>query len=72
MQVRFHISLTAEKYREYYAGNVNAIQVISDDGRKVRFPANVLQPYLTHSGVQGEFVIQFDDNHRFVSINKLA
>ena len=72
MEVRFHLKLSAEKYRQYYAGNVQAVQVVSHDGRRIRFPANVLQPYLTHDGIEGEFIICFDDSYRLVSIEKIS
>ena len=72
MQVHFHLTLSVEKYREYYAGNVKNVQVVAHDGRTIRFPANILQPFLTHDGVEGEFVINFDEQHRFVSIDKIA
>ena len=70
VRVHFYIKLSAEKYREYYAGNVKNVQVIANDGRTIRFPANILQPYLNHDDIEGEFVIEFDDQHRFVSIKR--
>lgn len=72
MEVRFNLKLSAEQYRSYYQGNINAVQVTSIDGRHIRFPAAVLRPYLTHSGISGQFCIEFDENHRFKAIKKLA
>lgn len=72
MEVRFNLTLSADQYRSYYEGNVNAVQVLSVDGRRIRFPASVLRPYLTHSGISGQFRIEFDENHRFKAITKLA
>jgi hypothetical protein len=71
VEVRFRLNLTAEQYLKYYEGNVDAVQVVSDDGRQIRFPAAVLRPYLTHAGISGYFVIHFDEQHRFRTIEKL-
>jgi len=71
-RVRFHLSLSAENYRQYYRGQVNAVQVQSLDGQNLRFPAAILRPYLSHAGVSGLFELEFDDNQKFVSLQRLA
>jgi len=70
VEIHFNLNLSAEKYRSYYEGDVSAMQMTSEDGRQIRFPADVLRPYLTHSYVAGRSIIQFDNNHRFKVIQK--
>ena len=70
-EVRFKLQLTAEQYQNYYAGRVKFVQVQSYDGRTVRFPANQLQTFLTHDGIEGEFILQFDEMNKFVALKKL-
>jgi len=48
------------------------VQVKSLDGQNLRFPAAVLRPYLGHAGVSGLFELEFDENRRFVSLQRLT
>ena len=70
-EVRFFLQLTADEYESYYKGIVKNIQVTSTDGRTIRFPASNLRPYLTHSGVSGEFIMRFDKDNKFIELIKL-
>lgn len=71
-RMRFSLNLSAETYRRYYQGQVNMVQVRSLDGQKLRFPAVILRPYLGYAGVSGLFELEFDENQRFVSLQRLA
>ncbi|NOZ37393.1 MAG: DUF2835 domain-containing protein [Gammaproteobacteria bacterium] len=71
-RVRFSLNLPAETYRRYYQGQANMVQVRSLDGQRLRFPAAILRPYLSHAGVSGLFELEFDENQRFVSLQRLA
>lgn len=42
------------------------------DGRTVKFPAQVLQPFVSHAGIHGVFEISFTDSGRFRSIIRLG
>jgi hypothetical protein len=68
--VSLHIS--SNDFLSYYEGAANTVLATASDGRKVRFPARVLRPYLTHDGIDGHFLIQFDDKHKFIGIKKLS
>lgn len=59
------------RYLSYYQGTADTVLALASDGRRVRFPARVLRPFLTHDGIHGNFLIRFDDQHKFVSIEKL-
>jgi len=41
-------------------------------GRRVRFPANILRPFVTLEGIQGRFIIRFDSDSRFQGIDRLT
>ncbi len=71
-RIRFRLNLPAETYRRYYQGEANMVQVKSLDGQRLRFPAAILRPYLSHAGVSGLFELKFDENRRFVSLQRLA
>lgn len=66
------LRIAADEYLKLYRGVARTIIAKSTDGRTVRFPAGVLQPFVTHKGVEGLFRIQFDADNRFQSINKLG
>lgn len=70
-EIRFRLVLTSGEYLAYYRGEARQIVVQALDGRRIRFPAGVLRPYLTHEGIVGEFALQYDEHRRFVGIRKV-
>ncbi len=69
--MRILLNISAEQYRRYYQGGVSSVVARSHDGRTIQFPANILKPFVTHSGINGEFEIFFDSDNRFQKIEKL-
>lgn len=67
----FSLSIAADDYLRLYQGSATSVLATSWDGKRVRFPAKVLQPFVTHDGVKGDFSIHFDQNYRFISIERL-
>lgn len=65
------ISISADEWLKIYRGTARVVNTRSRDGRTIQFPANILQQYVTHTGVYGSFVIYFDDSGKFQSIAKL-
>ena len=41
------------------------------DGRRIQFPARILQPFVQHQGVSGYFRITFNQQGKFQSIARL-
>lgn len=70
--IHFSIKLSYEKYFEFYQGYADQVLVRATDGRKIRFPAEILKPYLTREGINGDFIIHFDRNNKYQSLQKLA
>lgn len=68
--VELHIS--AEEYLRMYAGSARDVITYAVDGRRVRFPANILRPFVTRSGVRGRFRISFTPDNRFEGIERLG
>ena len=71
-QLHVVLNIPANVIHSYYSGTVREVVATTLDGRVVRFPANILRPFVTHDGVQGEFAIEFDANHKFVAIHRLT
>ena len=69
--VRVVLHIPAHEYQEFYSGTARHVAATASDGRTIRFPANILRPFINHDGIHGEFVIEFDDNNKFVAINRI-
>lgn len=66
-----NLLIPADEYQRLYQGVVRDVLAQSVDGRRVRFPAAILRPYVTHSGISGRFRIVFDEQNRFHAIEKI-
>lgn len=62
------LNITSDAYLRHYRGSARDVVATTDDGLRVRFPANVLRTVVTRDGVRGRFVIEFDDQGKFMSI----
>ncbi|MEK7321836.1 MAG: DUF2835 domain-containing protein [Pseudomonadota bacterium] len=71
-RVRFSLRISPDLYLSYYQGVARAVVVKSFDGRTIQFPANVLQQFVTHDGVNGVFEMDFDANNKFVAIRRVG
>ncbi len=65
------LAISADEYVSYYRGHIKYVVATALDGRQVRFPANILQKIVGHEGVYGRFAIQFDDNGKFQSVQRV-
>jgi len=64
--------ISADEYLKHYKGSVTQVSAFSRDGRRVRFPTAILQPFVTREGIRGTFAIHFDAAHKFVKIDKVS
>lgn len=67
-----NLVISAEEFQRLYQGAVRDVLATASDGRRVRFPAMILRPFVTREGIRGRFEIVFDDNNRFQTVNRLA
>ena len=70
--IEVSLSIPAHEYLALYAGTAKNVHARSIDGRTVLFPARILQPFVTHSGISGHFKITFDTNGRFQQIERVS
>jgi hypothetical protein len=66
-----NLHIPPDEYQRLYAGAARDVHAHSIDGRSIRFPANILRPFVTHSGVSGTFAIYFSNENRFVKIERI-
>ncbi len=67
-QFYFRLQISQQQYLQYYQGTANAVQVVSECGKRLHFPAARLRPFLTHNGIHGRFRLTIDDNNRFIDL----
>lgn len=65
------LSIPADEYVALYQGVVKDVVAKARDGRVIRFPANILQRFVTRNGVYGSFAIYFDSGNKFCGIDRL-
>jgi hypothetical protein len=65
------LNIPPEQFQRLYEGVAKTVNARSIDGKSVRFPANILRPFVTHAGVVGTFAIHFSDENRFQNIEKI-
>jgi len=70
--VVFRLNISQADCLQYYRGVARSVVVTSEDGRTVSFPANVLRRFLGQEGIQGTFVMRYDENNRFAGMERLA
>ncbi len=68
----FLLNISTEKYQSYYQGVASAVNVQAEDGRRIQFPASELRPYVTHSGIQGRFEIEFSEDYKLIGLKKVS
>lgn len=66
------IALPAHEYLRVYQGTANRVILRSRDGRTISLPARYLQPFLTHKGVYGSFVIEFNQQGQLLALRKVV
>ena len=70
--LRIDLKIRAEDYLAWYEGTARQVHAMSHEGLTVQFPAKVLQRYVSQEGIQGTFLLTFDEQNKFVRIEKLG
>jgi hypothetical protein len=70
-EIQVKLAISAERFQVYYSGRVRHVIAKAADGRRVQFPAKLLQQFLSHNGVHGTFVISYGEDGRQQSIRRL-
>ena len=69
--LKFTLDISPQEYERYYRGTANTVLATADDGRTLEFPASHLTRFVSHDGVQGRFEILFDDNNKFIRLQRV-
>jgi hypothetical protein len=71
LSVIVSLAIEADEYIKIYQGSARSVFAKTSEGRSIRFPANILQSFVTRDGVNGTFLIEFDDSNKFQKISRL-
>lgn len=71
-EFQFSLDISRQKYLNYYAGNATTVQVHTNQGLLIQFPASALKPWVTHQGIHGFFSISFDANNKLIELTQLT
>ncbi|MES2662327.1 MAG: DUF2835 domain-containing protein [Pseudomonadota bacterium] len=69
-QILIELSISAQDYQRWYSGHTSLVLARALDGRRVQFPAHSLQRHVQHHGIYGRFELIFDEQHRFIALNR--
>jgi len=70
MYFKINLQINKSELEKYYTG-VNTVIAKSADGHKVQFPVNILQKFITHEGIHGVFILEYDDKFKFKHIQEV-
>lgn len=70
--IRFKLDLSYEQYASVYRGTAKTITTLSDDGRRILFPAIHVRRFVTPSGIHGHFEMELTDRNQFIAIRLLS
>ena len=71
-QFYFSLHLDQQQIIRYYQGSASTVQVMSECGRKLQFPAMNLRPFMSQSGISGRFLLTVDASNRFINLQKIG
>jgi hypothetical protein len=70
--LRFSLHISYDDYLRVYQGAAKNVTVVTDDQRRLQFPAGNVQSYLSRDGIHGYFEMILTAQNKFVAIKKLA
>lgn len=71
-QYEVPLSIDREEYLHSYSGHAKVVVARDVHGKRLQFPALALRPFVSHSGIQGTFIISVDVDNRLVDIRRKA
>ncbi|PJG58651.1 DUF2835 family protein [Aeromonas cavernicola] len=70
-QFTFRLSLSSEEIMLMYQGHVRRLVVRCEQGLTLELALEKLRPFISISGVHGYFRLNTQDDHRFVSLERI-
>ena len=68
----FRLHVEREAAMRYYQGKAQAVITRAENGQTLRFPAIHIRRFINQNGIQGRFLIRFDDKHKLVDLQRIG
>ncbi|MBQ4863391.1 DUF2835 domain-containing protein [Pseudoalteromonas sp. MMG013] len=68
----FTMYLDYEQCLDFYDGSIKFVQVVEDQGKRIRFPATHVRKFVSSIGIRGRFRLCLDAQSAFISLEKIA
>lgn len=63
------LNFTADQLVAFYRAGLRSVRARAVTGQTVEFPAVALRRHVKPDGIHGRFRMEFDANHKFVSLD---
>ena len=70
-QYCFTLVLSAEQVLWFYQGQVSAVQVLTDCGKRLQIDLLHFRPYFQHSGLNARFLLTTTMQGKFLRLDKI-
>ncbi|MCL9783114.1 DUF2835 domain-containing protein [Vibrio sp. S4M6] len=67
----FSLSISYQSFVAHYSGAASHVQVVTNEGMKIRLPASRFRPFLTQRGINGQFRLTTDHSNKFIKLESL-
>lgn len=64
------LRISPDEMLDYYRGTARTVHALATTGQTVNFPASAIQRFVTTEGVHGWFRLDFDEQHKFVGLER--
>jgi len=69
--LRFRLNISRVEALRYYRGDARFVSVRASNGQRIQFPAEHIRAFITEAGVNGTFMISFDDKHKMIGLEQV-
>ena len=71
-ELRFQLHIASEEFTRYYRGEAKEVIVRTENGLTLSLPASAFQAFVSHQGIDGRFVVKFDQNNKLLSLQRVV
>lgn len=64
----FTLNISNQEILRYYEGNAQNLIVNLNDGRRVQLPLINFRPYINDLGLNGKFIVKFNEENKLIDL----
>lgn len=72
MKVIIDLNIPEQELMKYYRDGITTVVARDIQGKVIRFPAGILRQFVTSSGVNGTFVIEYNQQGKLINIKNMS